>query len=56
MNFQTELGVEPTGGIDAATLAGIQQALAALDSSPPTTTTTIGTSASTPTTEATTTT
>ena len=56
MNFQTELGVEPTGAIDAATLAAIQHALAALESSTPTTTTTIGTSASTPTTEATTTT
>ena len=37
--FQTELGVEPTGEVDAATLAAFQQALAALESAVTSTTT-----------------
>lgn len=35
--FQTALGVEPTGEVDAATLAAFQQALAALSNAPATT-------------------
>ncbi len=35
--FQTALGVEPTGIVDAATLAAFQQALAALGTAPPAT-------------------
>jgi predicted lipoprotein with Yx(FWY)xxD motif len=39
MDFQTALGVEPTGVVDAATIAAFQQALADLqDGSPPATT------------------
>ena len=39
-DFQTALGVEPTGSVDAATIAAFQQALAALKGGtpPPTTT------------------
>ncbi len=35
--FQTALGVEPTGVVDAATMAAFQQALAARGTAPPTT-------------------
>jgi peptidoglycan hydrolase-like protein with peptidoglycan-binding domain len=37
-DFQTHLGVEPTGVVDAPTIAAFQQALAALESGTPTTT------------------
>ena len=36
--FQSALGVEPTGAVDPATLAALQQALAELQAPPPTTT------------------
>jgi len=38
MDFQTALGVEPTGVVDAATVAAFQQALANLEDGTPTTT------------------
>ncbi|HZB43113.1 MAG TPA: peptidoglycan-binding protein [Ilumatobacter sp.] len=38
MDFQTELGVEPTGDVDAATIAAFQQALANLEAGTPSTT------------------
>ena len=38
MDFQTDLGVEPTGVVDAATIAAFQQALANLESATPVTT------------------
>ena len=40
MAFQTALGVEPTGAVDAATLAAFEQALAEMQTSTATTTTT----------------
>ena len=40
MSFQTALGVEPTGVVDAATVAAFQQALAALEAAVTSTTTT----------------
>ncbi len=43
VEFQTELGVPPTGAIDAATLAAFQEALAELDTDEATTTTTSAT-------------
>jgi predicted lipoprotein with Yx(FWY)xxD motif len=39
MDFQTALGVEPTGAVDAATIAAFQQALANLESGSSSTTT-----------------
>ena len=48
--FQTELGVEPTGEVDAATLAAFQEAIAALDGLLTTTTLPATTIPSTPTT------
>jgi peptidoglycan hydrolase-like protein with peptidoglycan-binding domain len=39
-SFQTALGVEPTGAVDAATLAAFQEAVAAIKSAATTTTTT----------------
>jgi peptidoglycan hydrolase-like protein with peptidoglycan-binding domain len=39
MEFQTALGVEPTGAVDAATLAALQQAIADAQAEPTTTTT-----------------
>ncbi len=41
--FQTELGVEPTGVVDAATLAAFEQALSERESAATTTTTTVPT-------------
>ena len=38
MDFQTALGVEPTGVVDAATIAAFQQALANLEAGTPATT------------------
>ena len=38
-NFQTSLGVEPTGVVDTATIAAFQQALAGLSSETPPATT-----------------
>lgn len=38
MDFQTALGVEPTGAVDAATIAAFQQALANLEAGTPPTT------------------
>jgi murein L,D-transpeptidase YcbB/YkuD len=55
MEFQTALGVEPTGAVDAATLAALQQAIAEAEAEPATTTTE-ATEETTTTTEATTTT
>lgn len=45
--FQTALGVEPTGAVDAATLAAFQQALATITLAPTTTTTAPATTAPT---------
>jgi peptidoglycan hydrolase-like protein with peptidoglycan-binding domain len=50
--FQTALGVEPTGAVDAATLAAFQQALAALKTSATSTTSSEATTTAAPSTTA----